>query len=91
MSPFALLGPFQSQNNLFRPGFSSIYLKLKLFKYLIFFWDFLQNFRFFGVHSMSIASNFVKIQLSHNLMKFDWVTRFCETNSTMKSVSSSEI
>ena len=40
---------------------------------------------------MPIASNFVKIRLSHNSTKFDWVTRFRETNSTVKSVSSSEI
>ena len=40
---------------------------------------------------MSIASNFVKIRLSQNSTKFDWVTRFCETNSTVKFVSSSEI
>ena len=40
---------------------------------------------------MSIASNFVKIQLSQNSMKFDWVTRFRETNLTAQSVSSSEI
>ena len=37
MSPFALLGPFQSRNNLFRPCFSSIYLKWKFFNYLTFF------------------------------------------------------
>ena len=40
---------------------------------------------------MSIASNFVKIQLSQNSTKFDWVTRFREMNSTVKSVLSSEI
>ena len=40
---------------------------------------------------MPIALNFVKIRLSQNLTKFDWVTRFRETNSTVKSVSSSEI
>ena len=40
---------------------------------------------------MPIASNFVKIQLSQNSTKFDWVTRFREMNSTVKSVSSSEI
>ena len=40
---------------------------------------------------MPIASNFVKIRLSQNLMKFDWVTKFRETNSTVKSVLSSEI
>ena len=90
MSPFTLLDPFQSRNNLFRPGFSSIYLKWKFFNYLTFFWISLK-FSFCGVHSMSIASNFVKIRLSQNSTKFDWVTRFRETNSTVKSVSSSEI
>ena len=40
---------------------------------------------------MPIASNFMKIQLSQNSTKFDWVTRFRETNSTVKSVSSSKI
>ena len=40
---------------------------------------------------MTIISNFVKIQLSQNSTKFDKVTRFHETNSTVKSVSSSEI
>ena len=40
---------------------------------------------------MSIASNFVKIRLSQNSTKFDWVTRFRETNSTVKSISASEI
>ena len=90
MSPFALLGPFQSQNNLFRPRFSSIYLKWKFFKYLTFFGIFFKIF-ILGVHYQPIASNFVKIQLSQNSMKFDWVTRFRETNSTVKSVLSSEI
>ena len=90
MSPFALLGPFQSRNNLFRLHFSSIYLKWKFFKYLIFFGIFFKIFVYW-VHLMPIASNFVKIRLSQNSMKFDWVTRFHETNSTVKSVSSSEI
>ena len=63
MSPFALLGSFQSRNNLFRPRFSSIYLKWKFFKYLTFS-GFSSKFSFSGVHSMSIASNFVKIRLS---------------------------
>ena len=40
---------------------------------------------------MPITSNFVKIQLSQNSTKFNWITRFRETNSTAKSVSSSEI
>ena len=83
-------GPFSSRNNLFRPSFSFIYLKWTFFKYLIFFWDFSKNL-FFGVHSMPVASNFVKIRLSQNSTKFDWVTRFRETNSTVKSVSSTEI
>ena len=37
MSRFALLGLFLSRNNLFRPHFSSIYLKWKFFNYLTFF------------------------------------------------------
>ena len=37
MSPFALLDPFQSRNNLFHPGFNSFYLKWKFFNYLTFF------------------------------------------------------
>ena len=54
MSPFALFGPFQFQNNLFRLRFSSIYLKWKFFNYLTFFgiffkifvlWDPLDAFR----------------------------------------------
>ena len=90
MSLFALLGPFQSQNNLFHPRFSSIYLKWKFFNYLTFL-GFSLKFSFCGVHLMPIASNFVKIRLSLNSMKFDWITRFRETNSTVKSVSLSEI
>ena len=82
--------PFSSRNNLFRPGFSFIYLKWTFFKYLIFFWDFSKNL-VFRIHSTPVASNFVKIQLFQNSMKFDWVTRFREANSTVKSVSSSEI
>ena len=88
--PFALLGPFQARNNLFYPGFSSIYLKWKFFKYLTFFGIFFKIF-IFWVHLIPIASNLLKIRLSHNSMKFDWVTRFRETNSTVKSVLSSEI
>ena len=90
MSLFALLGPFQSRNNLFRPRFSFIYLKWNFFNYLTFS-RFSLNFLFCGVHLMPIASNFVKIQLSQNSTKFDWVTRFRETNLTAQSVSSSEI
>ena len=90
MSPFALFGPFQSQNNFFHPHFSSIYLKWKFFNYLTFL-RFSLKFSFCGVHLMSIASNFVKIQQSQNSTKFDWVTRFRETNSTVNSVSSFEI
>ena len=48
MSHFALLGPFQSRNNLFHPGFSYIYLKWKLFKYLIFFGIIFKIFIFWG-------------------------------------------
>ena len=44
MSPFALLGPFQSRNNLFRPHFNSIYLKWKFFNYLKFFGIFFKIF-----------------------------------------------
>ena len=90
MSSFALLGPFQSRNNLFRPRFSSIYLKFKFFNYLTFFGIFFKIFVLWGPLDV-IASNFVKIRLSHNSTKFDWVTRFRETNSTVKFVSSSEI
>ena len=35
-------GPFSSRNNLFRPGFNSIYVKWKFFKYLTFFGIFLK-------------------------------------------------
>ena len=42
-------------------------------------------------HLTSRASKNVKFRLSRNSTKFDGVTRFCETNSTVKSVSSSEI
>ena len=48
MSPFALLGPFQSRNNLFCPRFSSIYLKWKFFKYLTFFEIFFKIFVLWG-------------------------------------------
>ena len=48
MSPFALLDPFQSQNNLFRHRFSSIYLKWKFFNYLTFFGLFFKIFVFWG-------------------------------------------
>ena len=90
MSPFALIGPFQSRKNLFRPGFSSIYLKWKFFRYLTFFEIFFKIFVLWGP-LVSIASNFVKIRLSQNSTKFEWVSRFRETNSKVKSVSSSEI
>ena len=48
MSPFAFLGLFQSRNNLFRHGFSSIYLKWKFFNYLIFFRIFFKIFVLWG-------------------------------------------
>ena len=48
MSPFALFGPFPPRNNLFRPGFSSIYLKWKFFKYLTFFGIFFKIFVLWG-------------------------------------------
>ena len=48
MSPFALRRPFQSRNNLFRPHFSSIYLKWKFFKYLTFFGIFFKIFVLWG-------------------------------------------
>ena len=44
MSPFSLLGSFQSRNNLFHPRFSSIYLKWKFFNYLTFFRIFFKIF-----------------------------------------------
>ena len=48
MFTFAFLGPFQSRNNLFHPGFSFIYLKWKFFKYLTFFGIFFKIFVFGG-------------------------------------------
>ena len=42
-------------------------------------------------HLTPVALKYVKFQLSRNPIKFDGVTRFRETNSTVKSVSSSEI
>ena len=60
MSPFALLDPFQSRNNLFRPGFSSIYLKWKFFKYLIFFGIFFKIFILWGLldaHRLKFREN----------------------------------
>ena len=48
MSPFALFGLFQSRNNLFRPRFSSIYLKGKFFNYLTFFGIFFKIFVLWG-------------------------------------------
>ena len=40
--------------------------------------------------TLGVSKN-LNFQLSHNLTKFDGVTRFHETNSMMKSVLSSEI
>ena len=60
MSLFTLLGPFQSRKNLFHPGFSSIYLKWKLFKYLTFFEIFFKIFVFWGpldVHRLKFREN----------------------------------
>ena len=60
MSPFSLLGPFQSRNNLFRPRFSSIYLKWNFFKYLIFFRIFFKFFVFWGplaAHRLEFRKN----------------------------------
>ena len=37
-------------------------------------------------HSTPRTSKNVKFRLSRNSTKFDWIARFCETNSTMKSV-----
>ena len=48
MSHFALLDPFQSQNNLFRPRFSFIYLKWKFFNYLTLFGIFFKIFVLWG-------------------------------------------
>ena len=48
MSSVALLGPFQCRNNLFRPRFSSIYLKWKFFNYLTFFGIFFKIFVLWG-------------------------------------------
>ena len=90
MSPFALLGPFQSRNNLFRPRFSSIYLKWKFFNYLTFFGIFFKIFVLWGlldVYHLEFRENPTFSEFN----EFDWVTRFREMNSTMKSVSSSEI
>ena len=65
-------------------------LNVIFFKYLTFFRIFFKIFVLWGPLD-AYRSNFVKIRLSQNSTKFDWVTRFRETNSTMKSVSSSEI
>ena len=48
MSHFAILGPFQSRNNLFRLRFSSIYLKWKFFNYMTFFRIFFKIFVLWG-------------------------------------------
>ena len=58
---------------------------------ILHFSGFSLKFSFCGVYLMPIALNFVKIKLSQNSTKFDWVIKFRETNSTVKSVSSSEI
>ena len=42
-------------------------------------------------HPTPDVSKNVKFRLSRNPTKFDWLTRFRETNSTVKSVSSSNI
>ena len=60
MSHFALLGPFQSRNNLFRLGFSYIYLKWKFFKYLTFFGIFFKIFVFWdplNAHRLEFREN----------------------------------
>ena len=60
MFPFALLGPFQPRNNLFRHDFISIYLKWKFFKYLTFFEIFFKNFIFWGpldAHRLEFREN----------------------------------
>ena len=44
-----------------------------------------------GRHPTPVASKNVKFRPSRNSTKFDWVIRFRETISTVKSVSSSEI
>ena len=90
MSHFAFLGPFQFRNNLFNPCLVPSILNGNYLT-IWYFSGFSLKFSFCGVHLMPIASNFVKIQLSQNSTKFDWVTRFRETNSTVNSVSSSEI
>ena len=41
-------------------------------------------------HWTAVTTKNVKIRLSWNSMKLIWVTRFCETNPTVSSVSSSE-
>ena len=90
MSPLSIFFRFNFETIYFRPGFNSIYLKWKFFNYLTFS-GFFSKIPLFGFHSTDVASNFVKIRLSRNSTKFDWVTRFHETNSTVKSVSSSKI
>ena len=60
MSPFAILCPFQSRNNLFCPRFSSIYLKWKFFNYLKFFGIFFKIFVLWGpldVYSLEFREN----------------------------------
>ena len=60
MSLFAILGPFQSRNNLFRPRFSSIYLKWKFVNYLTFFGVFFKIFFLWGpldAHRLEFREN----------------------------------
>ena len=67
MSHFAFLGPFQFRNNLFRPGFSSIYLKWKFFKYLTFFGIFFKIFIFWGsldAHRLEFRENRIVSELN---------------------------
>ena len=86
-------GPFLPRNDLFCSGSSSNYFKLILLKlfstFKIFF--FLKNPAFEVNQTPIDSKKNVKFQLSRNLTKFVWVTRFCEMNLTVRSVSSSEI
>ena len=67
MSPFALIGLFQSRKNLFRPCFSSIYLKWKFFNYLKFFEIFFKIFVLWGpldVYRLEFCENSTVIEFN---------------------------
>ena len=60
MSPFALLGPFQSRNKLFRPDFNFIFILIEYSLNIFHFSEFLKNSVFWGpldAHRLDFREN----------------------------------